>query len=202
MQSSSHMRFYPYSLLHEDIIEHGAGDFESGRAKGITVHYTAGGTATSTINHLRKTALRYHLLIDRNGSVYQLVYLNRKVNHAGPANWLGLSPNSNHIAIAIANWGTLEKDNDRYHTWTRKVLPPSQVAYRPFTQGENQGYWEACTLEAEETLNGVIRWLCVNLNIDPKNICGHDEATPRKVDPGGTLSQTMEEIRRSVYGCS
>jgi N-acetyl-anhydromuramyl-L-alanine amidase AmpD len=202
MQSNSHLRFYPYSNLHGGLIEEGSGDFENGIAKGITVHYTAGGAATSTIDYLRKTSLRYHLLIDREGSVYQLVYLNRKVNHAGPANWLGLSPNRNHIAIALANWGVLEKDNDRYHTWTRKVLPPSQVAHRPYTQEGKMGYWEACTPDAEETLNGVLRWLCVNLNIDSNHICGHDESTPRKVDPGGSLSQSMEEIRRSVYVCS
>jgi N-acetylmuramoyl-L-alanine amidase len=195
-------KLYPQATLHGDLIETGVGEFEGGKPKGITVHYTAGGTATSTIDYLRKTALRYHLLIDRRGLVYQLVYLDRKVNHAGPADWLGLSPNRNHISVSLANWGTLEKVDDRYLTWARKSLPSSQVAYRPFTRGDKKGYWEACTPEAEESLYRVLHWLCVNCGIEPKHICGHDEATSRKVDPGGILSVSMDELRHSVCAAS
>jgi N-acetyl-anhydromuramyl-L-alanine amidase AmpD len=196
------VRFYPYAQLRNDLIENGEGAFEGQTAKGITVHYTAGGTATSTIDYLRKTALRYHLLIDREGSVYQLVYLDRKVNHAGPSDWLGLSPNRTHLSVALANWGTLEKEGDRYLTWARKALPSDQVAHRRFTRTGELGYWEACTPEQEAALYSVIEWLCVNCNIDSKNICGHDEATTRKVDPGGSLSFTIGQLRRTVYEAS
>ena len=64
------MKLYPYAKLHDNLIEDGVGEFALGKPLGITVHYTAGGTATSSIEYLRKTALRYHLLIDRYLGIY------------------------------------------------------------------------------------------------------------------------------------
>ena len=189
------MKLYPYAKLHGNLIEDGVGEFMLGRPKGITVHYTAGGTATSSIDYLRKTALRYHLLIDRSGAVYQLVYLDRKVNHAGVSSWLGHSPNSNHIAIAVANWGKLD---DQHFTWTRKSLPSDQVVCRPYNNRDAKAYWEACSEDQEESLLTALKFLCKHDGINPENICGHDESTARKIDPGGCLSLTMKEIRDTV----
>ena len=189
------MKLYPHAQLYTNLIEDGVGDFALGKPLGITVHYTAGGTATSSIDYLRKTALRYHLIIDRNGAVYQLVYLDRKVNHAGTASWQGYSPNSNHIAIAVANWGKLD---DQHLTWTRKSLPSDRVVCRPYNNQKGDAYWEACTEDQEESLMTALKFLCKHDGISPQNICGHDESTSRKIDPGGSLSHTMQEIRSIV----
>lgn len=192
------MKLYPFAKLHEDVIENGVGEFESGKPLGITVHYTAGGSATSSIDYLRTTTLRYHLLIDRNGEVYQMVYLDRKVNHAGNASWAGLSPNSNHIAIAIANWGKLEESGGQYQTWARKSLQHTQVARRPFNILEGIAYWERAPLVQERALLACLRWLIKHNGIRAEHICGHDESTLRKIDPGGSLRHKMSEIRRIV----
>jgi len=196
------MKLYPYAKLHGDRIENGVGEFASGKPLGITVHYTAGGTATSSIDYLRKTSLQYHLLIDRNGEVYQMVYLDRKVNHAGTASWLGLSPNSNHIAIAIANWGKLEKSGDHYLTWTNKSLPINQVASRPFNVQSGIAHWEAAPLAQEKALMRCLQWLSEHNRISADHICGHDESTSRKIDPGGSLRNKMSTIRRIVCKAS
>lgn len=197
------MKLYPFAKLHKNVIEKGIGEFVSGKPLGITVHYTAGGTATSSIDYLRKTTLDYHLLIDRSGEVYQMVYLDRKVNHAGKASWLGLSPNSNHLAIAIANWGKLDEVNGQYQTWTRKSLPSNQVAHRPFNiKKDAWAYWEAAPLVQEQALMACLGWLIKHNGISAEHICGHDESTSRKIDPGGSLRNKMSEIRRIVCAVS
>ena len=193
------MKLYPDAKLHDNIIEDGVGAFALGKPIGITVHYTAGGTAISSIEYLRKTSLRYHLLIDRNGEVYQMVYLDSKVNDAGKASWLGVSPNSNHTAIALANWGRLDNVNGQCLTWTRKSLPQAQVVCRPYNIRKGTACWEASSLAQEMALMRCLKFLSKHNGIKAENICGHDEATSRKIDPGGCLKNPMSEIRRIVY---
>jgi len=192
------MRLYPYAKLFQSKIEDGAGEFASGKPLGITVHYTAGGSAASTINYLRQTNLDYHLVIDRNGEVYQMVYLDRKVNHAGNSSWYGLSLNKNHIAIAIANWGRLDKSQGQYLTWALKSLPPDKVVSRPYNSRKGTAVWEAAPLVQEKSLMECLYWLTDNLEINTDHICGHDEADGKKVDPGGSLRNQMSQIRHIV----
>lgn len=186
------VRLYPKALIYNQTIENGIGNFNP---CGITIHYTAGGTAVSSIEYLRTTSLRYHLIIDRNGDIYQMVRLDQRVNHAGDANWQGLSPNRKHIAIALANYGKLELQEGKFLTWSGQSMNQTFVEYRPFTLSHGSAYWEKCTKAQESSLVDLIYWLMKNLNISPKHICGHDEATPRKIDPGGCLSFSVSELR-------
>ncbi len=188
------VRLYPKAILYKNILDPGQGRL---KPKGITVHYTAGGSASSSMDHLRETNLRYHLVIDRDGDVYQMVSLNERVLHAGRADWLGYSPNEAHIAVAIASWGKLQKSEGIYRSWADVVIPPSHVNHRSIpSKGE---YWEKSSTEQETALLNVLVWLAENCMISPDHICGHEEAAPkRKLDPGGSLSYTMSEIRNIV----
>lgn len=180
-------RLYPHAVVYKSV-DMGLGPF---RPVGITVHYTAGSSALSTIDYMRQqTKLAYHLLIERDGSVIQMSYLDQRVNHAGVADWNGHSPNREHVAVALASWGLLEKDGDRFLTYTGHEISPALVAYR------NGHHWEAATPEQITSLEKTCVWLCKYLAISPKEICGHDECAPkRKVDPGGVLPYLMSKFR-------
>ena len=161
------------------------------RPTGITIHYTAARSWEGVVQALKARDLNYHLLIDREGNVIQTAVLNKRVNHAGKASWLGKSPNLSHIAIALLNWGRLDEEKK---TWAGKKLPQNEVAMR------KNYYWDRCTNLQEEGLITVLRWFMA-VGIDPDHICGHDEcALPagRKIDPGGILSATMPEIRSEL----
>jgi N-acetyl-anhydromuramyl-L-alanine amidase AmpD len=188
------MRFYPKAYAYKEIIENGESLF---KPEGITIHYSAGSSAESSIEFLRTTKLRYHFLIARVGMIYQMVVLDGRVNHAGKAEWNTLSPNESHIAICIANWGLLKKKGTEYRTWAKKTLDTSQVAYRAGRNGKYE-YWEKATDKQESSLVDLVYWLCKNHKIKPENICGHDEATSRKIDPGGALSFSMERLRNTA----
>jgi len=163
--------------------------------RGITIHYTAGGRASTSMKFLREQGLGYHLIIDRDGHIYQMYYLDSTCSHAGNANWNDLSPNRHHIAVALANYGPLSPTPGGYRT-----------AYgNKITDGvsRNGRWWEPATDDQEQALIDICRWLCQNQEIDSKNICGHDECcvpTGRKTDPGGILSFRPEWLR-SLFNC-
>ncbi len=177
--------------------EHAAGQFIGSRPQGVTVHYSADRDLQRVIRTLHERGLNYHLIIDREGKVHQLCYLDRRVNHAGPSLWRQQSCNRWHAAVCILNWGQLKKGA---MTWNDIPLPAEDIARRPENVSFKMTLWDAATPAQEASLLMVLRWF-VAMKVDPRNIVGHDEsAIPpgRKVDPGGALSWTMEDLRNSL----
>jgi N-acetyl-anhydromuramyl-L-alanine amidase AmpD len=161
---------------------------------GICVHYLADRDVDRSILGLKEAGLGYHLIIDRSGRIYQTCYFNLRVNHAGVAEWNGLSPNRNFIAIALASWGYLETGNK---AWNGAIIDVKETALRPSNISQKLMRWDAATEVQETALINCIGWL-MSKGISVKNICGHDESAKpvgRKQDPGGVLSRTMVEMR-------
>lgn len=165
---------------------------------GITVHHTADPDVERTVRDLREQRLGYHLIVDRDGKVWQTAWLNRQVAHAGNARWRGRSPNRAHLAVAIACWGRLTEGGDgQMRSWSGAVVPRGEVAIRKDAWSK-QARWQEATSQQEAACLEVLRFLCRAAAISPADICGHDEcALPegRKDDPGGTLSRGMIELR-------
>lgn len=160
---------------------------------GATVHYTASENLELTRAALVAKGLNYHFMIDRNGSVAQTANLGYRVNHAGRAIWRGQSPNRTHIAIALVSWGIL---TDPGVTWTGRDVPQDEV------RKWDGNLWHSATVAQEKALWDLLSWLCDH-GIDPRSVCGHDEAClpkGRKVDPGGVLLVTMPELREALAG--
>lgn len=156
-------------------------------AGGVTLHYTADAKLDRVVESLSDSGLRYHLAIDRNGDICQLAPLTICVDHAGRAAWNGKSPNRHHVAIALVSWGKLIK----HEAWTGEKILPSERSWR------NDSFWHAATAEQLASLEKICLWL-VSKGIEPKDFCGHDECClplGRKVDPGGVLPFTMDQLR-------
>lgn len=156
-------------------------------ASGVTIHYTADDNLDRVIESLEDHDLRYHLVIDRNGDVCQLAPLTSCVDHAGRAAWNGKSPNRHHVAIALVSWGKLIG----YESWTGVKIRPSERTWA------KDSYWHAASVEQLDTLERMCQWL-VSCGIEPRSFCGHDECClplGRKVDPGGVLPFTMDQLR-------
>lgn len=174
------------------------GPWHSGRPTGITLHYTADRNKDRAINALRERGLGYHLVIDRDGKVTQLCYLDKRTDHAGPSSWEGQSCNQNHIAVAVVSWGKVDMGKaGGFYSWSQDVVPVSDVALRPYNVSRQPDYWDAITSTQEDTLMAVLKWLC-SQGISSANVCGHDEAAlppGRKIDPGGALQFTVRGIR-------
>lgn len=164
-------------------------------AVGVTVHYTADRDLDRTLRALQARGLGYHAIIDRDGTVYQTVPLTHGVWHAGKALWGQFSPNRSHLAISLLSWGELEAlAPGAYQSWNGQTVSTDEVASRA------GAHWDAATPAQEAALVDFLVWACQQ-GISAENICGHDEcALPkgRKIDPGGVLSMTMEELRGAV----
>ena len=158
---------------------------------GITLHYTGARSTSSTLTALKSTGYRYHILIERDGSVHQLAKLTHRVNHAGRALWRGYSPNKYHIAVALESWGFL----DQHHkSWAGTFIPPEE-------RREFEGYtWDKCTEIQEVRLLAFLTWAIEN-GVPVNGICGHDECClpfGRKKDPGGILWLPTPAIREKL----
>lgn len=165
--------------------------------RGITLHYTGGASAESSIEYLLKVGLSYHFLIDRDGLVFQMESLAKPTKHAGRASWKGLSPNKHHVSIAIANYGQLEPHSEGgvnyYKDWTGnlhdEVYAKDDKLYEPATDEQEQSLFDLCL------------WLCRAFMLTGEDICGHDEcALPkgRKLDPGGIFSFHISKFRKMI----
>lgn len=166
--------------------------FQNSSPFGVTVHYTASRNISSTIKELASKNLGYHLIIDRNGAIYQCAELIYQLNHAGRALWNGKSPNREHLAVALVSWGWVKRlAPGAFVSWSGRTIATEECAHR---QGQ---WWDAATPEQELALLKFLRWAILQ-GVGVSEICGHDECVlpkGRKVDPGGVLSLSMSEIR-------
>lgn len=149
----------------------------------IVIHYTAGGSAESSVRYFlsQPQGISAHCVVDRDGAIYQLVPFNRKAYHAGQSKW-GLLTNINTVSIGIelANWGCL--DNSR-RAWTGKALPEEAAAYAQHKHGQ-LSYWEKYPDAQIAACTEICRALKLAYPAI-REIVGHDDIAPgRKLDPG------------------
>jgi N-acetylmuramoyl-L-alanine amidase len=151
----------------------------------LVIHYTAGATAKSSIDWWRKPAAKgasAHIVIDRDGTIYQCRPFDRTAGHAGASQWVDPRTgvryrmlNQCSIGIELANAG----DSDALREWFSK-LPP--VVDRHKFGGPIKS-WERYPEEQLAACRAVAAALVVRYNLD--DVVGHEDIAPdRKVDPG------------------
>ncbi len=76
---------------------------------GIILHHTAGGSAESSIEHLRGIGLSYHYIVERDGRVFKCAPISGRAYHAGVSvGKYGDNVNSQTVGISFANDGVDE----------------------------------------------------------------------------------------------
>lgn len=149
----------------------------------IVMHYTAGASAESSISWWKQPAAKgasAHIVIDRDGTVFQCRPFNITAGHAGVSRWVDRTSgveyknlNSNTIGIELANGG------DTYPT-KFSDLPPVKAKHR---NGGPEREWEAYTPKQLAAAEEVCKAIYRRYHID--DVLGHDEIAPsRKTDPG------------------
>lgn len=188
-----------YDGVDSTVASLGCGKME-GTPLGVTIHYLAERNVANAIVGLRSNKLGYHLIIDRDGHVVQCGDFSERMNHAGRATWRGVSPNRRHLAVAVVSWGEVAKIQDAfgYKAWTGAKVNVFDVVTRRGNVDNVWRYWDAATAAQEDSLFHFLAWAVKSGGIDPRSVCGHDEAAipfGRKNDPGGVLSLSMQQIR-------
>jgi N-acetylmuramoyl-L-alanine amidase len=160
----------------------------------LVIHYTAGATAKSSIEWWKRPAAKganAHLVIDRDGTIYQCRPFDRTAGHAGASQWkdpkTGVTYrmlNQCSIGIELANAG------DNWQLAERYTKLPPVVARHKFGGPEKK--WEAYPAEQMDALRRVSAALVIRYNLD--DVVGHEDIAPtRKVDPGPAFP--MAEFR-------
>ena len=172
--------------------------FEEGLPDTIVIHYTAGNSITSSVNWLTNPEARAsaHLVIGKEGEIYQLAPFNIITWHAGRSSWKGRGGlNKYSIGIELENSGYLIKKPDGYcNVWDKKI-PEEKIILATHANEKKERAWESYTQLQLETLEKVCLVLIKQYEI--KEVVGHDEISPgRKQDPGPAFA--MDKFREKM----
>ena len=164
----------------------------------IVFHYTGSGSAKSAHNtyQLPSSQVSWHLTLDMDGTVYQLLDFRKRAWHAGISNWTkpdgsptgGL--NKWAIGIEMINPGPLSYKNGRWETWYGSAVPQHKIFV-----DENNKAWYNYTAQQKAAADAIVpaliaKYKCVD-------ILGHEDISPgRKTDPGPAFWSTLNQLKQ------
>lgn len=145
----------------------------------LVIHFTSGATAKSSINFWNTPDAKgasAHIVIDRDGTIYQCRPFNLTCGHAGKSKWKGFDGlNACSIGIELANAGD---DVALAKRWTK--LPLVKAKHK---NGGPVQEWEAYPQVQLDSCKAVAQVLCARYHLD--DVAGHEDIAPsRKNDPG------------------
>jgi N-acetylmuramoyl-L-alanine amidase len=158
----------------------------------LVIHFTAGASAASSIQFWRTPAAKgasAHVVIDRDGRIFQCRPFNRTAGHAGASSWkcpksgetfTGL--NACSIGIELANGG--DAFPRRFSS-----LEPLKARHK---NGGPEKEWETYPAAQLAACEKVALALVQRYRLD--DLIGHEDIAPkRKVDPGPAFP--MKQLR-------
>ena len=160
--------------------------FESGLPDTIVIHYTAGGSAESSANYLCRSDVKAsaHLVIGRDGAVFQLVPFDTSSWHAGISFYGGRNGlNKYSIGIELDNAGVLDQVGSEYQSWFGRRYQQNDVLKAVHRNETSPKYWHTYPQAQIEACRDICRLLIEKYKIN--TILGHEEiSVGRKQDPG------------------
>lgn len=167
----------------------------------LVIHYTAGTTAAGALRWLADPAARAsaHLIVDRDGSVHQMIPFNRCAWHAGRSRWgevVGL--NSCAIGIELVNAGKLSRGADGcWRSVFRQPVADGDVLVATHKHESQPAGWQRFPQPQLDAVTSIGRVLCEAYRLSA--IVGHDDVAPRrKIDPGPAFP--MADIVTAILG--
>lgn len=156
----------------------------------LVIHYTVTRTASAAVNYFRQkdAPASAHLVIDRDGTITQMVPFDRTAAHAGKSSWKGVeSCNRYSIGIELVNMGPLKSTPGGLADWYSRPIVTE-------TFRDDKGkLWEAYPEAQFFALAEASKAICDRYGI--KEIVGHSDISPgRKIDPGPALD--MSALRK------
>jgi hypothetical protein len=186
------------------------GKYPEGYPDGAVVHTTDGRdesdqAAMSSFYWGADSGYAFFLILP-SGKVVQSLPLNQWGKHAGTSKWpvVGSDVSRFLVGIEVACAGNLSNTNK---SWFGKTYDASEVREVTKAHGCAPGRYKKMTQAQEDSLVELLVWLKKNnpkiFNVDW--ILGHHEVSGekglgyyRKVDPGGSLSMTMDQLRDRI----
>lgn len=166
------------------------------------VHFTNGATAQSSINFWKEPAskrkdLGAHIIIDRDGKIFQCRAFNKTIGHAGVSRWDDPKTckhydgcNQFSIGIELANAG----DDPKVIKIAKRLNGYVGTTFAKHRNGGIAKEWESYS-EAQFNACVEVSWAIIKqYNLD--DITGHDCIAPeRKNDPGPAFD--IQRLRKA-----
>ncbi|WP_345971067.1 N-acetylmuramoyl-L-alanine amidase [Sulfurimonas sp. HSL1-6] len=175
-----------------------SGPYAAGLPDTVVIHFTAGPTLASAVNTFKNPDIEAsaHLIIDRDGTVVQMVDFGRIAWHAGTSRWQERSGlNRYAIGIELVNAGELTPSGDSYLAWFGRRYEEADVIRAIHRNQTEPSYWHTYTAEQIEACFEICRVLKGHYPI--QTILGHEEIAPeRKIDPGPAFP--LERLRDRI----
>jgi N-acetylmuramoyl-L-alanine amidase len=164
----------------------------------IIIHFTAGRSAESSAKYLADDNVQAsaHIVIGRNGKVFQLAPFDIQTWHAGISNYQGRTGwNKYSIGIEIDNPGPLTKTPNGYVAWFKDIYPEEQVVLATHRHETTARFWHTFTPEQIAICEEMCLLLIGTYPI--KQILGHEEISKgRKTDPGPAFP--LDKLREKL----
>lgn len=166
----------------------------------LVIHYTVTYNGPQAVRDLGDESQKasVHIVVDKDGSLVQMVPFNRIAWHAGPSEWEGRPTCSTFmLGIEVVNIGPLVRQGDVYLDVYKRPYDGPVVEATHKNPACRYRYWAAYPDDQMQTLLEVGRLLVREYNL--KDIVGHDDIAPgRKIDPGPAFP--MKDFRNAVMG--
>jgi N-acetylmuramoyl-L-alanine amidase len=173
-------------ILTEAIQQRIAGGSSMPVRRFLVIHFTSGATAQSSIDFWKSPSAHgasAHIVIDRDGTIYQCRPFNVTAGHAGKSKWKEFSSLNNcSIGIELANAGdSANADGTAFDS--RKFRCPAGVAVAKHKNGGPATAWERYPEAQLSAALELSKLLVATYNLD--DVLGHEDIAPdRKNDPG------------------
>lgn len=166
----------------------------------LVMHYTAGGSASESINWLanKQAKASAHIVIDKGGDITQMVDFNRRAWHAGDSRWKGVEGLNGHsIGIELDGFGFLGNAGPGKWKFRGKSIPDSEVIVATHKFGTPHGGWPKYPQKQLEVALELAKLLVKTYRLE--DVIGHDDISPgRKQDPGPAFD--MAGFRAAATG--
>lgn len=163
----------------------------------VVIHDTAGrDTKFSSVDWFasKQCGTSAHFVVERDGTITQMVATNKRAFHAGVSSWKGVSGlNSCSVGIEIVNPGKLD---DKGNAWFGKAAEPKDIV-RKSSPNHGMGYWLPYTPEQIAAVIAICQAV-VEEYPDCNEIVTHWEIAPkRKIDTNPLFP--LDELRQAVF---
>jgi len=170
----------------------------------LVIHFTSGLSAKSSIDFWKSREAKganAHIIIDRDGTIFQCRAFDRTAGHAGKSRWkdptngLRTGCNAFSIGIELANAGnSVSGSVDNPKAFKTHPLEAGAISAK-HKYGGSVELWEKYPPAQLESCFALAKALVERYQLD--DVVGHEDIAPeRKNDPGPAFP--MQKLRESV----
>jgi N-acetylmuramoyl-L-alanine amidase len=198
------MNITPENLFDDATLDIIPGGKEMKVRRLLVIHFTSGMSAQSSIDFWKSPEAQgasAHIIIDRDGTVFQCRAFNRTAGHAGVSRWkdptdgLRIGCNAFSIGIELANAGdSVSGSIDKPKAFGKHPLEAGAISAK-HKNGGKVSLWEKYPQVQLDACFAAAKALVDRYKLD--DVCGHEDIAPeRKNDPGPAFP--MKKLRESV----